>query len=506
MDKKRNASAPPAWRARKGVFEREGSFGRRGLSRSESLTARRASLKARVVLPLLAVTALLASAVSGSEPGGGPSFEERVRAQRAIEEVYHRHRTGTKLPFEEAVPAAVLRAKVVRYLRESVALERIWKVPVTAEALARELERMARHTRFPGRLEELYEALGRDPRLVLECLVRPVYVRRLSRNFFAFDRRIHEGSFRQALALRERLLRGEAVAGLAGVQRTVMEGEFDQPVSGIGALPPGYLLPEPGGGVRAAASGVGGSQRDESTTSALACTPDDTWDNGILGRIAERRDHTAVWTGSEMIVWGGLAPFLPTNTGGRYDPVQDRWVPTSLSGAPDARYNHTAVWAAGEMVVWAGWDLNYVKTSGGRYDPVLDRWKATSTVDAPLGRADPVAVWTGDFMIVWGGENLNNLEFDTGGRYVVGHSDSDLDGVADPCDCGPADGGSFALPAEVTRLALRSDKQTLVWDSSAPSAGSGTVHDVVRGRLGELPVGSGTAESCLASGVPEATV
>jgi hypothetical protein len=33
-----------------------------------------------------------------------------------------------------------------------------------------------------------------------------------------------------------------------------------------------------------------------------------------------------------------------------------------------------------------------------------------------------------------------------------------------------------------------------------PGAGSATVHDVARGLLSELPVGSGAAETCLASG------
>jgi len=49
------------------------------------------------------------------------------------------------------------------------------------------------------------------------------------------------------------------------------------------------------------------------------------------------------------------------------------------------------------------------------------------------------------------------------------------------------------------------DKQTLLWDSAAPS-GPGTVHDVVRGLVPQLPVGSGAGETCLATGTAAATL
>ena len=50
------------------------------------------------------------------------------------------------------------------------------------------------------------------------------------------------------------------------------------------------------------------------------------------------RSHTAVWTGSEMIVWGGgVAAATYLNTGGRYNPSTDSWTATSTTNAPDAR-------------------------------------------------------------------------------------------------------------------------------------------------------------------------
>src|SRR5437667_82298 len=55
------------------------------------------------------------------------------------------------------------------------------------------------------------------------------------------------------------------------------------------------------------------------------CT-DNTWAATAAPPEARSR-HTAVWTGSEMIIWGGLSheSFQDLNTGGRYNPNTDSW-------------------------------------------------------------------------------------------------------------------------------------------------------------------------------------
>jgi N-acetylneuraminic acid mutarotase len=58
--------------------------------------------------------------------------------------------------------------------------------------------------------------------------------------------------------------------------------------------------------------------------------------------------HTAVWTGTEMIVWGGYNGSSWLNDGWRYDPATDQWTSMSSSNAPSARENHTAIWTGTE--------------------------------------------------------------------------------------------------------------------------------------------------------------
>jgi len=116
------------------------------------------------------------------------SFEERVSYQRAIEEVYWRHRIwpkerpDPKPSLETVTPQAQLEKKVKDYLRNSQALEDYWQRPITAEQLQTEMDRMAQHTRQPQVLSELFEALGNDPFVIAECLARPALADRLRPN------------------------------------------------------------------------------------------------------------------------------------------------------------------------------------------------------------------------------------------------------------------------------------------------------------------------------------
>src|SRR4029077_9714936 len=86
--------------------------------------------------------------------------------------------------------------KVQDYLRDSEALEDYWQEPLSAEQLQAEMERMAKHTKQPEVLRELFEALGNDPYVIAECLARPVLSERLLTNFYAHDQRFH-GQLRQ---------------------------------------------------------------------------------------------------------------------------------------------------------------------------------------------------------------------------------------------------------------------------------------------------------------------
>jgi hypothetical protein len=81
-------------------------------------------------------------------------------------------------------------------------------------------------------------------------------------------------------------------------------------------------------------------------------------------------------------------------------------------------------------------------------------------------------------------------------------ADADMDGVTDPCDCAPDDGGAFDLPREIGALAFDADRATVRWAHVAAAAGPGTTYNVVRGGLADLaPRGGVAGAGCLASGL-----
>jgi hypothetical protein len=139
-----------------------------------------------------------------------------------------------------------------------------------------------------------------------------------------------------------------------------------------------------------------------------------TWTATLQGGFTPiaRFFHTAVWTGTTMIIWGGttnIAGTINTNTGSVYNPILDSWTATSVTGAcPSARYGHTAIWTGTDMIIWGGTNgTGTYYQDGAKYNPITNTWTALATLNQPTVRAWHTAVWTGsgNKMIVWGGTN-----------------------------------------------------------------------------------------------------
>src|SRR5439155_12311845 len=110
---------------------------------------------------------------------------ERVGCQYAIQEVYWRHRIwpeenpGPKPPLDAVISRDEVERKVEDYLRKSQAVSDRRGWAITASELQAEMDRMARDTKQPAILRELFAALGSDPFVIAECLARPILANRL---------------------------------------------------------------------------------------------------------------------------------------------------------------------------------------------------------------------------------------------------------------------------------------------------------------------------------------
>jgi len=462
------------------------------------------------------------------------TFAERAAYQRAIEDVYWRHRiwpegSATSKPLLNAVISqAQLEEKVEHYLRTSQALADYWQHPITSEQLQAEMDRMAKNTRQPDVLHELFEALGNDAFVIAECLARPALAERLLTDWYAYDERVHgelkqraEGELQvystigqmnqtsgtyteielvkgdgggngvdrggnQAVKLasdewdetvpklattfsqptaagasgcgvRRRVAASEASAGdesvppanseISAYPRETAADMYERiPVGKLSSLQEdaehyyataviekadGHLklgtiawLKEP---LESWLSRTENEVRAEKTAqnasyilpeiSEVGCTIN-TWAATSMNAPRGRFNPTGVWTGSEMIVWGGyeFGSGLLFNTGGRYNPSTDTWIAITTNNAPEARIHHTAVWTGTELIVWGGNVEDHSLKTGGRYNPTTNSWTRTSMINAPYYRAHHTAVWTGTEMIIWGGSDGYTF-FNTGGRY-----------------------------------------------------------------------------------------
>ncbi|WP_460365351.1 Kelch repeat-containing protein [Actinocorallia lasiicapitis] len=133
--------------------------------------------------------------------------------------------------------------------------------------------------------------------------------------------------------------------------------------------------------------------------------------------MGSREGHVAVWTGKEMVVWGGMGDgdewkkrtregvyAHPLVDGAAYDPATEAWRKIA-TGPLTARTGAVAVMTATTMFVWGGQSAagrGSNLTDGAEYDPVHDSW--TPLPPAPTGKRNSVtAVWTGTEVLLWGG-------------------------------------------------------------------------------------------------------
>lgn len=187
----------------------------------------------------------------------------------------------------------------------------------------------------------------------------------------------------------------------------------------------------------------------------------------ITSAPSARQNPISVWTGTEMLIWGGSNP-VQVFDGGRYNPDTDAWssvsssnAPTEIGfgwtssgdalyvfggsfgafqsnigyiydwasdtwglmgqvGGPSARSQAGMTWTGQEVCVWGGVETvvftNTYLNTGYLYNPVSQTWTAMSTTAAPVGRQAPMVHYDGNKIVVWGG-SANFAPLTDGGIY-----------------------------------------------------------------------------------------
>ncbi len=149
----------------------------------------------------------------------------------------------------------------------------------------------------------------------------------------------------------------------------------------------------------------------------------DRWRPVPEAPVPARMTSNGVWTGHQLIVWGGFGADGPTGAGDRgplgkgaaYDPATNTW--TALPASPlKARWGQQMVWTGREVLVWGGFVANSspdpyagYPRDGAAYDPATNTWRRLPAAPpAPPSLLTAYsAVWTGDLALFVGGADQN---------------------------------------------------------------------------------------------------
>lgn len=247
--------------------------------------------------------------------------------------------------------------------------------------------------------------------------------------------------------------------------------------------------------------------------------------DATAGAPAARSGHTAVWTGYEMIVWGGtnMAGFL--NDGGRYNPSTDTWDSSAATGTPGARANHTTIWTdQHQMIVWGGTTNSTFNGlgNGARYigsPPLITvepQLVLSPPLDCPASQSAPVG-GTATFTANATGVLPFGIQWRKDGANIPNATNSSL--VFNNLQ--PTNAGSFALVAtnwngSVTSAAvvLNVNTQLVISPATLPNGTAGATYrrtNTACGGFGPygfaissgaLPPGLSLSPSGLLSGTP----
>ncbi|MEX2459176.1 MAG: hypothetical protein WD770_09335 [Actinomycetota bacterium] len=107
--------------------------------------------------------------------------------------------------------------------------------------------------------------------------------------------------------------------------------------------------------------------------------------------------YAAVWSGSELLVWGGSQGAQDDAMGAAYDPGGDSW--RILPEAPAEPTVEAFAWTGNALLIWG---MDGSMPAAVAYRPATNDWLPLD--GGPLEpRHGAVSVWTGRELVIWGG-------------------------------------------------------------------------------------------------------
>ena len=159
------------------------------------------------------------------------------------------------------------------------------------------------------------------------------------------------------------------------------------------------------------------------------------WQPLPAGPIAGRNGAAVAWTGRQLIVWGGSdSKFVKAfNNGAAYDPRTGGWqqLPPSPEGQTllGSDWHDSTVWTGRELLVWGGYTpvdprrpRVFKPAQGLAYDPARRAWRRLPRSPIPAHELSSPLFWTGRELVILGatwelataGGGLRGVAYDPG--------------------------------------------------------------------------------------------
>lgn len=401
---------------------------------------------------------------------GDEYIDLRVQCELILKEkqwdsyIWPKNNESAKPSFDQVINSSTMRTTVLQSLKLESLLSEKFDFNITSDVLQNELDRIKSKTKDPKNLNDLFSRLNNSPNTFAECVARPALVQKLLFERFSFDQVIHrntriraeselntnqhnshsilyvsDGAFEEQsnngnvhqLSVNQYDLESKRENINSELTETISSFYLEELIESTSnsLLIKKYHWPkqnfhqwveEQTNYVVSSKSlnyQFNFSEVDNVPNSSEIITGD-TWRLRSAPEIRTR--HVAIWTGTEMLVWGGIdTESEPVNTGGIYNPTTDTWRTMTSINSPSGRREFSAVWTGNEMIVFGGVSSENpnITNTGGIYNPITDTWRSTTQTNAPSRRYTHTAIWTGTEMVVWGGIDFFGEITNTGGKY-----------------------------------------------------------------------------------------
>ncbi len=174
----------------------------------------------------------------------------------------------------------------------------------------------------------------------------------------------------------------------------------------------------------------GGTNSSQKFNSFITYNPtNNTWTNDVLSSgLSGKVGVSSVFTGTDIIVYGGHDGSYAYGEGRSLNVSTNTWNSSNISTVnnPGPRNGHSAVWTGSEMIIWGGYTgpfANSTIASGGKiYNPNSNTWRNMSTLNAPSARGRHSVMYTGQYMLIWGGNTNtsgNVITLSDGAAYDI---------------------------------------------------------------------------------------